>query len=510
MQILRFAATVCAASIPFAAMAAPPAAPAVTAGADFKVLRFDWDPVPQSSYYELWFKSGSGSAFVKFGDIPSSRTQTSNNISAHLLNWEQARYHVRACNSSGCTASPDIAVGNLMQDSLGYLKSSHSAPSGRFGNDVAISEDGSTLAATPLFEADQALAYVYRKSGGRWVQQAQLMPGPSQGSSASQVTLSDNGSVLAMTSTENSDAGFGAVHIYRHAGTRWQLEQRLTGGERDEFENFGVNPRLTSDGTRLLVSYDGGRAEIYRHTASGWTLYRQFKAPTIPSGLPVLSRDGQVLARCVSINGAVAVQIDRTEVPDNNVKTITVAPASQNHHCSGIDIDYLGATIAVGHAPQAPVTNTWNPRVAIVLASGTNYVVTSQLAPGAWQRTIGNRPSNFGDVIRLSRRGEYLAITDDNDSGAGHDVVAPPLASSSIATGAVYVFEKRGAYYGLRKVLKPHVVDEPDFHFGQSLAFANAGRALVVGHPSERSGAFGTDGDRDDTSSSFSGAVWSY
>ena len=428
MQFLRFAATVCAASISFAVMAAPPAAPAVTAGSDFKVLRFDWDPVPQSSYYELWFRSGAGSAFVKFGDIPSSRTQTSNNISAHLLNWEQARYQVRACNSSGCTASPNIAVGNLMQDSLGYLKSSHSAPSGWFGDAVAISEDGSTLAAISVFEADQALVYVYRKSGGRWVEQAQLMPGSYAGSSLSQVTLSDDGSVLAMTSSEFSDDGYGAVYIYRYTGTQWQLEQRLPGGERGEFENFGVNPKLTSDGTRLLVSYSGGRAEIYRRTSSGWTLYRQFKAAG--SYPPVLSGDGQVLARCRWIDRAVVVQIDRTEVADNNVKTIIVAPDTLNHNCRAIDIDYLGATIAVGHASQTSGSNPRDARVAIVLASGTNYVVTTQLAPGAWQRTIGNRPTNFGDVIRLSRRGEFLAITDDNDSGAGHDVVAPPLASS--------------------------------------------------------------------------------
>jgi hypothetical protein len=508
MQILRLAATVCAASVSFAALAAPPAAPAVTAGADFKVLRFDWDPVPQSSYYEMWFKSGSGSPFVKFGDIPSSRTQSSNNISAHLLNWGQARYQVRACNSSGCTASPDIAVGDLMQESLGYLKSSHSAPGGRFGDDVAISEDGSTLAATSVFESDQAHAYVYRKSGGRWVEQAQLMPGSYAGASASQVTLSDDGSVLAMTSTENSEAGFGVVYIYRYTGTQWQLEQRLVGGPRGEFENFAVNPRLTSDGTRLLVSYSGGRSEIYRRTSSGWTLYRQFKAAG--SFPPVLSGDGQVLARCVWINRAVAVQIDRTEVADNNVKTIVVAPDTLNHTCRAIDIDYLGATIAVAHASQVPPSDPRVARVAIVLASGSDYVVTSQLAPGAWQRTIGNRPTNFGAAVKLSRRGEFLAIADHNDSGAGHDVVAPPLASSSIATGAVYVFEKRGAYYGLRKVLKPHVVNAPDFYFGRVLAFSNAGRTLIVGHPSERSGAFGTDGDRDDTSSDFSGAVWSY
>jgi trimeric autotransporter adhesin len=491
------------------AMAAPPAAPSVTAGADYKVLRFDWDPVPQSNYYELWFKADAGSSFVKFGEIPGSRTRTSNNVSAHLLNWQQARYQVRACNSSGCTASPDIPVNALMQDSLGYLKSPHSAPSGRFGTRVTISEDGATMALTSAFEADAGLAYVYRKTGGRWVLEAQLMPGGYQGSSDAQVTLSNDGSVLAMTTFENSAQGFGAVYIYRRTGTSWQLEQRLAGGPREDFEIFGENPRLTSEGNWLQVNYSDGRSEIHRHASSGWTLYRQFKAAAGTGTLPVLSGDGQVLARCVHVNGAVAVEIDRTEVPDNNVKTIVVAAASQQHYCSAIDIDYLGATIAVGHSPSAPVTDAWNPRVAVVRASGSGYLVTSQLAPGSWQRTIGNRPSSFGDVVRLSWNGEYLAITDVNDSGAGHDVVQPPLATSSIATGAVYVFERRGGEYGLRKVLKPHVVNAPDFHFGEALAFGSAGKALVVGHPSERSGS-GTDGNRDDTSADFSGAVWLY
>ena len=116
-----------------------------------------------------------------------------------------------------------------MQDSLGYLKSAHSAPSGWFGDDVAISEDGSTLAATSVFEADQALAYVYRKSGGRWVQQAQLMPAPYQGSSASQVTLSGDGSVLAMASTDFSDDGYGAVYI---TGTRDAVATRAAPARR--------------------------------------------------------------------------------------------------------------------------------------------------------------------------------------------------------------------------------------------------------------------------------------
>lgn len=494
-----------------AAMAAPPAAPAVTTGADIKVLRFDWDPVPQSNYYELWFKASPSGTYVKFGEIPSSRTQASNNISAHLLRWDPARYQVRACNSSGCSSSPDLAVSDLMQDSIGYLKSAHSAPSGRFGDALAISEDTKTLAVVATFESDRAMSYVYRWEQGRWVQKALLMPGDyTGGGSHVQVSLNYDGTVLAMRSGQIVDGREGAVFLYRYDGSTWQLEQTLVSDSPGEFDIFGENPQLTLDGGQLLVSAGDGGSDIYRHTSSGWTRYKRFKSVQ-GAKLAVLSGDGQVLARCVrNSDGSLVVQVDRTEVPDNNIKTIDIAPASQKHSCTGIDIDYLGATIAAGHSPAPPVTAAWDPRVAVVRASGSNYVVTSQLKPGVWQRTIGNRPSDFGDIVKLSRTGEYLAVTDQSDSGAGHDVVQPPLAQSNIATGAVYVFEKQGGNYPLRQVLKPHRVEEPDFYFGNALSFANSGKTLVIGHPSERSGAFGSDGDRDDETASYSGAVWTY
>lgn len=50
---------------------AAPAAPSVTVGAsNIKQLQFDWDPVPQANYYELWFKANDGAQWVKYADTP--------------------------------------------------------------------------------------------------------------------------------------------------------------------------------------------------------------------------------------------------------------------------------------------------------------------------------------------------------------------------------------------------------------------------------------------------------
>jgi hypothetical protein len=506
----RAAVTLLAALATAPAFSAPPAAPGVATRADIKQLIFDWSDIPGARRYEFLFSPAPGAPYTLFSEPP--RSQASNRVSAHLLDWDDARYQVRACNAEGCGVSAPIAVDGLMHDAIGYFKSSHPVPGGGYGSGVALSEDGLTLAVSAPFEGSTTATYVYRLSQGRWREEARLDPSPSESSSGpAELRLSYDGNTLAMAADISVGGLQGIVYLFRRVDGSWQLEQTLHGEARaDEWDSFGLAPTLTQPGDGLLVSYGSGRSEIYARRATGWRLYKTFRAHPEAETLPVMSGDLQVLARCVRIDGAVAVQVDRTEIPDEGLRTFVVAPASADHHCGSIALDYLGATIAVGHVPRPPVTAAWNPRVALLRASGATYVQVATLAPGAWQETIGNRPSNFGEYLALSWYGDLLAVGDPNDSGAGHGVMPPPLAQSGIASGAVYVFLRRGGGYGLRSVLKPHVTDAPDYWFGTTLSFGDRGRMLAVGHRSERSAAFGIGGNRDDTSLDFAGAVWLY
>src|SRR5215510_6815562 len=84
------------------AHAAPPAAPVITASAsNIKELQFDWESVPQSNYYELWFKADAGAPWVKYAQTPAQRPRFRIGVSVHLLDWRVARYRVKACNPSG-------------------------------------------------------------------------------------------------------------------------------------------------------------------------------------------------------------------------------------------------------------------------------------------------------------------------------------------------------------------------------------------------------------------------
>ena len=87
------------------ALAAPPAATHLTVHAsDIRQLQFDYEPVPGVARYELGF--GRLPALNGSSTRRSARSAPLFRIgvSVHLLDWQQARYDVNACNPSGCTA----------------------------------------------------------------------------------------------------------------------------------------------------------------------------------------------------------------------------------------------------------------------------------------------------------------------------------------------------------------------------------------------------------------------
>ena len=71
------------------------------------------------------------------------------------------------------------------------------------------------------------------------------------------------------------------------------------------------------------------------------------------------------------------------------------------------------------------------------------------------------------------------------------------------------MYERRSdGTWTLRRAIKPG--SQNDGLFGHSIALADNGRLLVVGAPRDQSAATGIDGDRDDHSVDWRGAVWIY
>lgn len=504
------------ASLPAIVQAAP-AAPVVTVGADLKQLQFDWDQVPTSNTYELWFKANDGAAWVKYSSIPAARTARIRiNVSVHLLDWRVAKYRVAACNPSGCTNSAEVGVSGLPVDAIGYFKPQGTGGGRFYGQSVALSADGKTLAVLsgdPVGAATgSATVTIYRKttSTDGWRRQARLIPYPIQTDSAyrfqgSPLALSGDGNLVAL-GVPMEDAGptvaltsIGAVYLFRFDGSAWSEEQRLTGA-RIGGTMFGDSVDLDDAGNTLVVMRykDGthqavGATDIYRHTSSGWK-----KTGTVPVDNSVvqfcrgfaLSGDGSTLARTCNSS----VNDGFVEVFDVNLGVATLqSEFFTNTHFdrAGIDVDFLGSRLAV--------------------RTLDTHVEVWQARSGSWYRdgdvSVGASPAARNDIA-LSRDGKLLvAGSRAQVSGIG-PVYPPGTIVEGVASGSAYVFERNSRQWALRRILRPG--NTASQSFGISVAFGDNGRILAVGAPEEPSAATGVGGDPTDTSVPDRGAAWLY
>ena len=196
-----------------------------------------------------------------------------------------------------------------------YVKASNAGNGDHFGNAVALSADGNTLAVGAFWESSAATgvngnqdnnsipqagaAYVFTRRGGTWTQQAYIkasntgnagegdLPGEGDQFGFS-VALSDDGNTLAVgaPSEDSSASGIngnqkdesipqaGAVYVFTRAGNAWTQQAYVkasnTGeaGTADTFgegDQFGWSLALSGDGTTMAVgaiTEDSGAAGV--------------------------------------------------------------------------------------------------------------------------------------------------------------------------------------------------------------------------------------------------------
>lgn len=511
------------------ALAAPPAAPQVTVGADVKQLQFDWDIVPRSNYYELWFKANPGAPYVKFSEREPWRPRARSAVSAHLLDWQQARYQVRACNFSGCSASAPVAVTGHMADTIGYFKAGRLHNNARFGIATAISEDGNTLAAFTAGETapdfPKAAIYVFARIDGRWRQQARLIPESSvepfqnvgllPGSEAA-LSLSADGSVLvAAMAFRDRDLDSGGATIYRRSGGTWTQEYQAI--QVQTFAGYvgGLFAEVDHAGEHVLFrpgSY-ADAPEMIVHGANGWTRQviqqpRNDLANGYACAAPRLSGDGESIAwGCTRLVRLDEKMLFVSRPPGWQLSDSVPLDFPSGHLINRVAIDQDGSAIAVSSvSATSPVIDPRN-QVLVFRKPAAEWEISAPIHAGEW---AGTEPNQFGIDLALSRDGKLLAILDPRDPGAGTGVLSPPLQAGTEPTGATYIYELRSSGPWLRRVLKPNNPIPVGGIFDGKVRFANNGKTLVVSEPDEPGNTSGVDGDRFVGGRPRTGAVWLY
>jgi hypothetical protein len=520
-----------------AAAEGKPQAPQVTVGAEIKQLRFDWDPAKRADYYQVWYQPNAESEYVSIGTpTPASKTTTRVPISAHLLDWVNARYRIAACNAKGCRYSDPIAVTELRNDVVGYFKSDPSVFMANLGWAVDMSEDGRTLVATSHEDVDgvylNGAVYVFQRSNGEWAQQARLVPSLSQPGAGydADIAVSADGNVIVIgrrsedvPNTDPEEFGeVGAVYIFERSGATWTQTARLEGDTRLYGDRFGGQVHLNAAGTILAVQRShggptgvlgGGTVVMYQKQDAVWT-----RVASIP-----YTHDGEsCVATALSGDGAVVVKscITHDFATSSRTHKLHVFSGANWSTETTIELDepptyFPFGAVATDHRGRTIVAQSWTgtqPKAVWLRRNDGIYQAEVEFLPGPWQ--VNEYPfgliSEFAASLALSRDGNIVAIGDWKDTGIGTGILQPPLLAGEDPVGAVHVYERSAGEWTQRSIIKPINSTLTFSLFGFKVDLARNGKSLAVGHPGESSNASGVGGDQNDTSLTNSGAVWLY
>jgi hypothetical protein len=197
-----------------------------------------------------------------------------------------------------------------------------------FGVSVALSDDGATALIGAYADdvgdhTNQGSAYVFKRNGTVWSQQAQLtaLDGATEDYFGRSVSLSaDGGMALIGADFKVIDGNTrqGAAYIFSAAGELWTQQARITAQDGGAYNWFGASVGLSSDGQTALVGAEGyqigaeelqGAAFIFTRSGVQWSQQAILSLPegTVslwgtplalsPDGHSALIQDGYIFQR---------------------------------------------------------------------------------------------------------------------------------------------------------------------------------------------------------------------
>ncbi|MGH9254519.1 MAG: FG-GAP repeat protein [Vicinamibacterales bacterium] len=418
-----------------------------------------------------------------------------------------------------------------------YVKASNAGNGDHFGNVVALSTDGNTMAVGAFWESSAATGvngnqidnsipqagavYVFTRRGNAWTQQAYIKASntgnagqgdvPGEGDQFGfSLALSDDGNTLAVgapsedggaagingTQKDESALTAGAVYLYARSGSTWTQQAYVKsdappmGAPGDQ---FGYSVALNGNGNTLAVG-------VYDDGGSGRTVNAPIDTLRNGSGAAyVFARKGTTWAREAYLKtwnaeGGDSWGVSVTLSDDGN--TLAMGSIDEDCLCTGV----VHAPSDVGGVDQK--VNHSSGAAAVFARNGTTwmqqaYVKASNTGENDW----------FGVRLALSGDGNTLAVGAQNEDSAAHGVNGNQKDESGEEAGAVYLFARAGGTWSQQAYLKGSNTQAYD-EFGGSVALSRDGRTLAVGARGEDSAATGVNGNLADNSVDESGAVY--
>lgn len=418
-----------------------------------KQFEFGWEAVVGAEYYQLYESSAFGEMD---GQIDGDLRVESIAVTMPLHLRLGASYQLQACNSAECTASMPVSVTGSMAEAVGYFKASNTDEEDRFGNSVALSSDGSTLAISSLSEDSNATGI-----GG--------------------------------DQRDDSATNAGAVYIMaRNEVGDWEQQAYVKASNTDSFDSFGWSLALSADGSTLAVS-------------------------TINEGSAATGIDGDDGDNSIFDAGAVYVFV-RDPINQWSQQAYIKASNAEQFDRFGMSVDLSsdGDTLVVGASEEGSNATGINGDQSDNSSPGAGavYVFVRDSTDGQWQQQAYLKASNaeagdlFGSSVALSADGNMVAVGAEREDGNAAGINGNSADNSVVSAGAVYIFVRSaGDQWAQQSYIKASNPGESD-RFGRHVVVSDEGDTLAVGVRGEDSGASGINGNQADESASGAGAVY--
>ncbi len=137
----------------------------------------------------------------------------------------------------------------------------------------------------------------------------------------------------------------------------------------------------------------------------------------------------------------------------------------------------------------------------------TAYLKASNPDMGDHFACGGSLPGHIGNAIAISADGNTAAVGAPHESSAARGINGNAADNSLYASGAVYVFVRRGGAWVQQAYVKASNAGQSDL-FGMNVALSADGNTLAVAAPWESSAATGVNGNQNDDSLPQAGAAY--
>ena len=362
---------------------------------------------------------------------------------------------------------------------------------GDYSGGVSLSDDGTIMAiGAPRNDGNGTWSghvRVYEYASGAWSQLGADIDGDTAYDfSGSSVSLSDDGTILAIGAAGNNGNGYnsGHVRVYEYASGAWsQLGADIDGEAAGDFSGSSVS--LSDDGTILAIGaagntnangYGAGHVRVYGYSSGSWLklgadIDGEY-ASDISGSAVSLSADGTIVAIGASFNDGFAFEAGHVRVYGYSSGAWAQIGADIDGEAMGdrsggsVSLSDDGTIVAIG-APVNTNGNGWQTGHVRVYELDSNSTWTQLGADIDGEATY----DKFGTSVSLSDDGTILAI------GANHNDGTPYKQW----VGHVRVY---GLSNGSWLQLGADIDGEATYDYsGSAVSLSDAGTVVAIGAP---------------------------